>query len=112
MKALVFFQQADGVYGFRPHAFDWKVGDRIMAQNGMTKQTIVKITPATPQILKFANTLMAKCKRYAGAGQTTTKWGLTDDMRVVGRSTIKVWNDGTGLGYFLSSIQMLPDFAL
>lgn len=108
MKAIVFFKSGE-VYGYRPHSFDWKVGDRIMSQDGKSFQTIVKIAPATPEVLDFAKRLMAKCKRYAGAGQTTTKWYLTDNG-VAGKSTTKVWNDGTGLGHFLHSIKILPDF--
>lgn len=108
MKALVFYQQGEG-YGVRPHAFDWKVGDKISSPDGKGRQTIIKITPATPEIIKFAKSVMDKCNRYAGRGQGRTKFVLTENGVSV-RHIAKVWEDGTGFSFFKSNIDMLPDY--
>lgn len=103
MKALVFYKSGENGYGFRPHSFDWKVGDRIMSADGKSYQRILKITPATPEILAFANKLMAKCKRYAGEGQSRISW---KNLTV----TTTTWKDGTGYTHFVESIRPLPDY--
>lgn len=102
MKAIVFFKSGE-VYGYRPHSFDWKVGDRIMSQDGKSFQRIIKISPATPEIMAFVNKLMAKCKRYAGEGSSYISWKKLT-------ITTTTWKDGNGYGYFVEQISQLPDF--
>ena len=108
MKALVIYQYNEEAFGYRPHMFDWSVGDRIICDG--KRATIIKVVEATKENASFLSKVINKCNRYSGDGLTRTQIGIANDGRLAVKQTTKVWSDGTGYGYFREAIDLLPDF--
>lgn len=105
MKAIAIYKTKEG-YGYRPHEFDWRVGDRIFAKDGKQFQRIIKIVPADAEIVDFLRRTMNKCKMYSGEGKTKLK--VVSGELVL--ETKKFINDVTGEGYFMRAISHLPEY--
>ena len=104
MNAIVIYKTKEG-YGYRPHEFDWRTGDRIMSKDGKTMQRIVRVVGACKEVVEYLNKTMQKCKKYSGEGFSRL-------CKVDGQLVIKttVFEDGTGEDYFMKCIARIPEY--
>lgn len=89
MKALVIYQFNEEKFGYRPHMFDWSVGDRILCDG--KRATIIKIVEASQGNLRFLKNVMDECRRVLNSKRYE-------------------WKDGTGYSHFRDCVNLLPDF--
>ncbi|MBR0292523.1 MAG: hypothetical protein IJQ79_10395 [Bacteroidales bacterium] len=101
MNTIYFYTSAAG-FGYRTSTFDWKVGEKVFAQDGMSRQTIIHAAPATRFNLQLASKILDKCNRYSGNGQQKLVY-TADGIKVLSR----VWKDGTGEEYFREAIKSI-----